>query len=96
MNTVLAGIAQSKAVIEMLLNTEDYNLQEFAESWRNYQSYLEAFCDQATEADREVLESELNWVKDRQLQVAKERQRIAGTLIKLQNGRKVTQRYGNS
>ncbi len=95
MNTVLAGIAQRKAVIEMLLTIEDYNLQEFAESWQNYQSDLEAFCAQATEADRAVLEAELNWVQARQLQVANERQRIAGALINLQNGRKAIDNYGN-
>lgn len=95
MNTVLAGIAQRKAVIEMLLTIEDYNLQEFAESWQHYQSDLEAFCAQATEADRAVLEAELNWVQARQLQVANERQRIAGALINLQNGRKAIDNYGN-
>lgn len=95
MNTVLAGIAQRKAVIEMLLTMEDYDLSEFAESWQYYQADLEAFCAQATEADRPVLEAELKWVQARQQQVTDERRRVGGALINLQNGRKAIDNYGN-
>jgi len=95
MNTVLAGIAQRRAVIEMLLTIEDYDLIEFAESWQKYQTDLEAFCAQATEADRPVLEAELKWVQARQQQVTEERQRIGGALLNLQNGRKAVDNYGN-
>ena len=96
MNTVLAGIAQRRAVIEMLLTIEDYDLIEFAESWQKYQTDLEAFCAQATEADRPVLEAELKWVQARQQQVIEERQRIGGALINLQKGRTATDRYSSS
>lgn len=95
MNPVLAGIAQRRAVIEMLLTLEDYDVSEFAESWQNYQTDLEAFCAEATEVDRSVLEAELKWVQARQQQVIDERQRIGGALINLQNGRKAIDNYGN-
>lgn len=95
MNSQLTSIAQRKAVIEMLLTIEDYDLIEFADSWAQYQQELEAFCAKATASDKEVLEAELAWVQARQQQVAEERQRIGGALINLQNGRKAIDSYGN-
>lgn len=95
MNSQLTSIAQRKAVIEMLLTIEDYDLTEFADSWAQYQQELEVFCAHATEADRAVLEAELAWVQARQQQVADERQRVGGVLINLQNGRKAIDSYGN-
>jgi hypothetical protein len=95
MNSQLTSIAQRKAVIEMLLTIEDYDLSEFADSWAQYQQELESFCAHATEADKAVLEAELAWVQARQRQVADERQRVGGELISLQNGRKAIDSYGN-
>ncbi len=95
MNSQLTSIAQRKAVIEMLLTIEDYDLSEFADSWAQYQQELEAFCANATAADKAVLEAELAWVQARQQQVADERQRVGGALLNLQNGRKAIDSYGN-
>ncbi|OBP15409.1 hypothetical protein A5320_08605 [Rheinheimera sp. SA_1] len=91
-------LQQQRDDIEMLLQTEAYPIELFAELWQTYQQSLESCCSESTDpADLEsILADNLQWVTLIVQQVSSEKDAVAAKVLQLQKGKRAQQSYGDN
>ena len=91
-------LQQQREDIEMLLQTDSYPTELFAELWQAYQQSLEICCNEVTDAaDLEsILADNLQWVSLITEQVTSERSTVAVRMLQLRKGKKAHQSYGDN
>ena len=91
-------LQQQREDIEMLLQTDSYPTELFAELWQAYQQSLEICCNEVTDAaDLEsILADNLQWVTLIIQQVSSEKDAVAAKVLQLQKGKRAQQSYGDN
>lgn len=91
-------LQQQRDDIQMLLQTESYPVELFAELWQSYQLNLETLCQEVTEpSDLEsILADNLQWVNLIIQQVSSEKDAVAAKVLQLQKGKRAQQSYGDN
>ena len=91
-------LQQQRDDIEMLLQTEAYPIELFAELWQTYQSSLETCCTEVSDATdlESILADNLQWVSLITEQVTSERSTVAVRMLQLRKGKKAHQSYGDN
>jgi hypothetical protein len=91
-------LQQQRDDIDMLLQTDSYPTELFAELWQTYQQSLEFCCKEVSDAaDLEsILADNLQWVTLIIQQVSSEKDAVAAKVLQLQKGKRAQQSYGDN
>lgn len=91
-------LQQQRDDIEMLLQTEAYPIELFAELWQTYQSSLETCCTEVSDTTdlESILADNLQWVTLIIQQVSSEKDAVAAKVLQLQKGKRAQQSYGDN
>ncbi|MFN6970286.1 MAG: hypothetical protein ACK4NN_05430 [Rheinheimera sp.] len=91
-------LQQQREDIEMLLQTESYPVELFAELWQTYQLILERCCSDITDLVEleSILADNLQWVTLIVQQVSSEKDAVAAKVLQLQKGKRAQQSYGDN
>jgi len=91
-------LQQQREDIEMLLQTESYPVELFAELWQTYQLSLESCCSDITNLVEleSILADNLQWVNLIVQQVSSEKDAVAAKVLQLQKGKRAQQSYGDN
>lgn len=91
-------LQQQRDDIEMLLQTESYPTELFAELWQTYHESLETCCREITDTTdlESILADNLRWVTLVVQQVSSEKDAVAAKVLQLQKGKRAQQSYGDN
>jgi hypothetical protein len=91
-------LQQQREDIDMLLQTDSYPTELFAELWQTYQQNLEICCNEVTNATdlESILADNLQWVNLIIQQVSSEKDAVAAKVLQLQKGKRAQQSYGDN
>ncbi|MBU1312331.1 MAG: hypothetical protein KKE30_22620 [Gammaproteobacteria bacterium] len=91
-------LQQQRDDIEMLLQTESYPTELFAELWQTYHESLETCCREITDTTdlESILADNLQWVTLVVEQVSSEKDAVAAKVLQLQKGKRAQQSYGDN
>ena len=91
-------LQQQRDDIEMLLQTDSYPTELFAELWQTYQQSLESCCNEVTDTTdlESILADNLQWVTLIIQQVSSEKDAVAAKVLHLQKGKRAQQSYGDN
>jgi len=91
-------LQQQREDIDLLLQTDAYPTELFAELWQTYHQSLETCCKEVSDATdlESILADNLQWVTLIIQQVSSEKDAVAAKVLQLQKGKRAQQSYGDN